>query len=50
VVGTWRRAEEKVTVSLWGALDAAAREGVEHEAVSLPLPGLRGPIAVRWDA
>jgi hypothetical protein len=48
VVGTWRRSEEKVTVSPWVPLSAAGREAVEREAASLPLPGLAGPATVRW--
>jgi len=50
LVGTWRRADEKVTVGPWVALPARAREAVEQEAASLPLPGLRGPVTVRWEA
>ena len=49
VVGTWRRADEKVTLSPWQPLPAGAREAVEQEATSLPLPGLRSPITGRWD-
>jgi hypothetical protein len=48
VVGTWRRADEKVVVSPWDALDGA-REAVEREAVGLPLPGLDRAITVRWE-
>ncbi|MBO1752030.1 winged helix DNA-binding domain-containing protein [Actinotalea sp. BY-33] len=48
VVGTWRRAEEKVTVTAFRALTAREREAVEEEAVGLPLPGLTAPISVRW--
>jgi len=49
VVGTWRRAEATVTVQAWRRLSRAARDAVEAEAESLPLPGLRGRIVVRWD-
>ena len=49
VVGTWRRANERVTVQTWGRLPRAARAGVEAEAAALPLPGLDRPIAVRWE-
>ena len=49
IVGTWRRAEGKVTVQPWRRLSRAARDAVEAEAASLPLPGVEGPIAVRWD-
>ena len=48
VAGTWRRAEAKVTVQQWGRLSRAAREAVEAEAQALPLPGVRGPVIVRW--
>ena len=49
VVGTWRRAEATVTVQAWRRLSRAARDSVEAEAESLPLPGLAGRIIVRWD-
>jgi winged helix DNA-binding protein len=49
IAGTWRRANEVVTIQTWRRLSRAARAAVEAEAESLPLPGLRGPIVVRWD-
>lgn len=49
VVGTWRRAKATVTVHPWRRLSRAARDAVEAEAGSLPLPELEGRIAVRWD-
>jgi hypothetical protein len=49
IAGTWRRAQRTVTVQIWRRLSRAARDAVEAEAESLPLPGLRGPIVVRWD-
>jgi hypothetical protein len=49
VAGTWRRAEATVTVQAWRRLSRAARDAVEAEAESLPLPGLAGRIVVRWD-
>ena len=49
VVGTWRRAEATVTVQAWRRLSRAARDAVEAEAESLPLPGLGGRIVLRWD-
>jgi hypothetical protein len=49
VVGTWRRADRTMTVQTWRRLTRAARDAVEAEAASLPLPGLGGPIVVRWD-
>jgi hypothetical protein len=47
LVGTWRRAQGTVTIRTWRRLSRAAREAVEAEAESLPLPG--GSIAIRWD-
>ena len=49
VVGTWRRAEATVTVQPWRRLSRAARDAVEMEAESLPLPGVEGRGVVRWD-
>ncbi len=49
VAGTWRRADRTVTVQAWARLSSAARDAVETEAASLPLPGVRGRIVVRWD-
>jgi hypothetical protein len=50
LVGTWRRANEKVTVQTWRRLSRAARDAVEAEAAALPLPGLDGRIVVRWES
>jgi Winged helix DNA-binding domain len=49
VVGTWRRAEAIVTVQPWRSVSRAERDAVEAEAASLPLPGVPGRIAVRWE-
>jgi hypothetical protein len=49
VGGTWRRADATVTVQPWSRLSRAAREAVETEAEALPLPGVPGPIVVRWE-
>src|SRR5207244_8187745 len=49
IVGTWRRAEATVTIQSWRLLSRAERDFVEVEAESLPLPGIRGRILVRWD-
>ncbi|HUG05657.1 MAG TPA: crosslink repair DNA glycosylase YcaQ family protein [Candidatus Limnocylindria bacterium] len=49
IVGTWRRAQATVTVQSWRRLSRAARDAVEAEAESLPLPGLRGRMVVLWD-
>jgi hypothetical protein len=49
VVGTWRRAEGRVTIRTWQRLSRAAREAVVAEAESLPLPDTTGRIVVHWD-
>ena len=49
VVGTWRRAQATVMVQPWRRLSRAARDAIEMEAESLPLPGIEGRILVRWD-
>jgi winged helix DNA-binding protein len=49
VVGTWRRAHATLTIQCWRRLSRAARDAVEAEAASLPLPGIEGGIVVRWD-
>jgi hypothetical protein len=47
--GTWRRANQKVTIQTWGRPSRAARQALEAEAVALPLPGVEGQITVSWD-
>jgi hypothetical protein len=49
VVGTWRRANTALAIQTWRRLSTAERQAVEAEAESLPLSGLSGQIAVRWD-
>ena len=49
VVGTWRRSQEAVTIQTWRRPSRSARAAVEAEAASLPIPGVEGRIAVRWD-
>ena len=49
IVGTWRRAHETVTIQTWRRLSRAAREAVETETRSLPLPGIKGQVVVRWN-
>jgi hypothetical protein len=49
VVGTWRRAHQTVVIQPWRRLSRAARDAVEAEGASLPLPGIEGQIVVRWD-
>jgi len=46
--GTWRRANHVVRVDAWERLSNQARDAVEAEAASLPLPGLERPIEVVW--
>jgi hypothetical protein len=48
IVGTWRRAERKVTIQAWKPLSRAAREAVVAEAESLPLPDAGGQMVVHW--
>jgi hypothetical protein len=48
IAGTWRRADERVTIQTWRRLSRAARDAIEAEAESLPLPGIGGRIVVRW--
>jgi DNA glycosylase AlkZ-like len=47
VAGTWRRAGATVTIEPWGRVSSPAREAIEAETESLPLP-LDEPIRVRW--
>jgi hypothetical protein len=48
IVGTWRRAHATVAIQTWRRLSRAARDAVEEEAASLPLPGVRQTV-VLWD-
>jgi Winged helix DNA-binding domain len=50
VAGTWRRANQNLSIQAWRGFTPAERDSVEAEATSLPLPGLPGPIRVRWEA
>lgn len=47
IVGVWRRSAAEVSIDVWRRLSRAEWEAVEAEALSLPLPGLNGPIAIR---
>lgn len=49
IAGTWRRAGAVLTVQPWRRLSDEERGAVEAEAASLPLPGSRGRVVVRWD-
>lgn len=50
IVGTWRRAKADLSVQPWRRFTRTERDAVETEAHSLPLPGIEGQIAVRWEA
>lgn len=50
IVGTWRRAQADLSIRAWRKLTRAERDAVETEARALPLPGIEGEIAVRWDS
>jgi len=49
IVGTWRRAQADVTIESWRRLSRVAREAVEAEAASMPLPDIRHAVRVHWD-
>jgi hypothetical protein len=49
IIGTWRRAVGTVAIQSWRRLSRAARDAIEAEAASLPLPNLEGRVVVRWD-
>ena len=49
VAGVWRRANADLSIDAWRRLSPAERAAVEAEAMSLPLPGLRSAIRVRWE-
>ena len=49
IAGIWRRSGAVVTVQPWQRLSRKARNAVEAEAASLPLPGIDGEISVRWE-
>ena len=48
IVGVWRRSAAEVSIEAWRRLSSVEREAVDAEAASLPLPGLNGPITIRW--
>src|SRR5262249_46526199 len=48
VRGTWRRAQHSLSIETWTRLPRGAREAVEAEAASLPLPGVERQIEVVW--
>lgn len=48
IVGTWRRSVGTVSIQSWRRLSRVARDAVEAEAASLPLPNLPGRVVVTW--
>ena len=48
IVGTWRRADQKVSIQPWRRLAPEERDAVATEATSLPLPGVQGRIVLSW--
>ncbi|MGC8634147.1 MAG: DNA glycosylase AlkZ-like family protein [Candidatus Limnocylindrales bacterium] len=49
LAGTWRRVGAKVSIRPWRRLTRAERDAIEAETASLPIPGVAGRIAVRWE-
>jgi DNA glycosylase AlkZ-like len=49
ILGTWRRADQAMTVQPWRRLSRAERDTVAAEVASLPLPGIQGRIVLRFD-
>jgi hypothetical protein len=49
LVGTWRRATNKMTIAPWKRLSRDERDAVESEASGLPVPGVDGHMIVRWE-
>ena len=47
--GTWRRAQLTVRIDAWARLARGARDAVEAEAGTLPLPGVDRPIEAVWE-
>jgi hypothetical protein len=48
IAGTWRRSNETITIETWRRLPRTARDAVEAEARSLPIPVERR-VVVRWN-
>ena len=46
--GTWRRAHHTVRIETWARLSRAARDAIEAEARTLPLPGVDRAVEVIW--
>ena len=48
IVGTWRRSDAVVAIEPWRPLSPSDRDAIEAEATTMPLPGVKGFITVRW--
>lgn len=48
IVGTWRRAKNKVTIEAWDRLGRKTRDAIGEEAACLPLPNIHEEIVVDW--
>ena len=48
LVGTWRRADARITIQPWRPLSGRERDAVQAEAESLPLPAVRERLEVHW--
>ncbi len=48
IVGTWRRAKDKVTIQAWSDVDPELRDRIVAEAATLPIPENRGQMTVNW--
>jgi hypothetical protein len=48
IEGTWSRSNLDLTIHPWRRFSPAERAAVEAEAASLPLPGDRSKVRVRW--
>ena len=49
VRGTWRRAGQSVRIDAWERFSRGARDAIEAEANTLPLPGVDRAIEVVWN-
>jgi hypothetical protein len=48
-VGVWRRSAADISLDVWHRLSTAERGAAEVDVISVPLPGLNGPITVRLE-
>jgi hypothetical protein len=48
IVGTWRRAKNKVTIQAWSDLGRTMRDRISAEATALSIPENRGQMTVQW--